>query len=121
MANRKLLLIDDHEDFRKLLADLVSQRGIDVVTSSDGREALERLADSADYGLIMLDLMMPGMDGFAFLAAREKDPALLRIPLVVLTALARKHTHLEGYTVNEVLEKPVPPERLLLVVRRYCV
>ena len=115
-----MLLVDDHEDFRQLLTALVAPRGIQVVASRDGREALEQLALSPDYGLIMLDLMMPGMDGFAFLAARERSPELLRVPLVVLSALARKHELLRGYTINELLEKPIANEQVVMVARQYC-
>lgn len=120
VARRKLLLVDDHEDFRQLLTSLVGRRGIQVVTSSDGRDALRQLAASPDYGLIMLDLMMPGMDGFAFLAERERNPELLRVPLVVLSALTRKQELLRGYTINELLEKPIANEQVLMVARQYC-
>ena len=120
MKRRKLLLVDDHEDFRKLLTAVVAPRGIQVVASSDGRDALRRLASSPDYGLIMLDLMMPGMDGFAFLAARERNPELLRVPLVVLSALSRKRELLRGYTINELLQKPIANEQVVMVASQYC-
>jgi CheY-like chemotaxis protein len=91
---RTVLLVDDDPDavllFGRMLA--TAGRGYHVVTANDGEEALELLRDGRAQGsplrpdAIILDLMMPGMSGFGFLAAREGDPALADIPVILATA-----------------------------------
>ena len=120
MAGRKLLIVDDHADFRRLFADLLSARGFDVSETSNGREALIRLRSGSSFGLIVLDLAMPDMDGFAFLEVRQQEPALLDVPVVVLTAQSAELDRIGLYSVHDVLSKPVPFDTLLRVARTYC-
>ena len=79
------LVVEDNPDTSKLLTETLIEHGVLVRTAFNGREALDRLAESIP-AVIVLDLMMPIMDGFTFLARIENDPVLGRIPIVVLTA-----------------------------------
>ena len=81
----KVLVIDDDADIRECLVDVLSAEGHLVATASDGAEGLARLrAHGAD--VVLLDLMMPVMDGSAFLAALRADPLLDRVPVIVASA-----------------------------------
>jgi CheY-like chemotaxis protein len=116
---RSVLLVDDDDDMRTALTHLLGDEGFIVYAAQNGRDALNRLAGIDDPGLILLDLMMPVMDGHQFLAERSRDARLARIPVVVLTAWTREW---RGKTVgvDDVLTKPVRPEDLLRLVERYC-
>jgi two-component system, chemotaxis family, chemotaxis protein CheY len=72
------------------LAETLAIHGFEVVTASDGFEALGRIRDEAiSPSVVLLDLMMPVMDGYAFLEARRRDPALAAIPVAIITAAHR--------------------------------
>ena len=81
------LVIEDDPDVSKLLAETLTDHGIRVRNAADGRQGLDRLAEEAP-SVIVLDLMMPVMDGFAFLEQVQLDPLWSRIPVIVLTARA---------------------------------
>src|SRR3954462_9332 len=85
---RAILVVDDDDEFRHTLVDALCFEGRRVHSVRDGQEALEWLATRADHDAwaIVLDVMMPVMDGKAFLARRADDPRLAAIPVVVLTA-----------------------------------
>jgi CheY-like chemotaxis protein len=84
-AARRVLIVDDDADQRKRLRDLLTREGLEVAEAGDGRAALTRL-DEQWPELILLDLLMPGMDGFAFLGELQRRGAGRRVPVVVLTA-----------------------------------
>jgi CheY-like chemotaxis protein len=117
---REVLLVDDHDDFRELFADLVRRQGHTVTTRDNGKDALSYLMSAPPVGLVVLDLFMPDMDGFQFLAQRESNEALRRIPVVVLTAIAGPKPELDKFTIERVFEKPVSADLLLTLVRQYC-
>ena len=79
------LIVEDNPDTSKLLSETLMEHGVLVRTAFNGREALERLAESIP-SVIVLDLMMPVMNGFSFLSEIQDDPVLGRIPIVILTA-----------------------------------
>jgi two-component system, OmpR family, response regulator CpxR len=82
-----VLIIDDDFDIRELLAETLADRGFDVVTASNGLEALKLLKRmTAPPSAILLDLMMPVLDGYEFLEELQKDVALASIPVAVITA-----------------------------------
>jgi hypothetical protein len=84
-ADRRALVVDDDADLRRHLRDLLEKEGWEVDVAADGREALARLAKQRP-GVILLDLVMPGMDGFGFLAALQQQEEVRSVPIVVLTA-----------------------------------
>ncbi|MGH6902663.1 MAG: response regulator transcription factor, partial [Geminicoccaceae bacterium] len=84
-VDKRVLIVEDDPDTRRWLHHALEREGWQVSEAVDGREALASLAD-APVNVILLDLMMPEMDGFEFLAERRKDAALSRIPVIVVTA-----------------------------------
>lgn len=116
---RSILLIDDDDDLRTSLRHLLSDEGHRVHVARNGREALARLQEIEPPGLILLDLMMPVMDGRQFLAERRSDPRLARIPVIIMSAQSRDWRG-ETLGVDDVLTKPIKPEHLLAIVERYC-
>lgn len=81
----KILLIDDEKLLRIAYRDGLSQAGMTVVEAENGKIAMEKLQNESKPDLIMLDLIMPEMDGFAVLEAISRKPELKKIPVVVLT------------------------------------
>jgi signal transduction histidine kinase/CheY-like chemotaxis protein len=103
---RKVLLVDDDEIMRESVRRVLEQEQWEVTGASNGRFALERLAESSP-DVILLDLMMPEMDGFEFLLAMRQRPEWRDIPVLVLTArdlTAEEHKQLNGY-VERVMRK----------------
>ncbi len=88
-AGGGVLLVDDDPDTVRLYADLMAEAGMDIRTAANGREGLNRLAESVP-AVIVLDLMMPVMDGFAFLEHVQSDPVWCRVPIIILTAMILK-------------------------------
>jgi CheY-like chemotaxis protein len=101
-----VLVVDDDADFRDLARRMLEREGYRVVQAENGRAALDRLREAAP-GVILLDLMMPEMDGFEFVAALRADPVSRSVPVVVITAKdlsPEDHERLNGY-VARVLQK----------------
>jgi CheY-like chemotaxis protein len=116
---KKILIVDDDLDLQEALADLLQSRGYRVSAAEDGAKALQRLRDSDPPSLILLDLMMPMMDGHEFLAHRNADPVLSGIPVVVISA----GRHPQGSVAPgaaDILYKPFGADELIRVVQRYC-
>ncbi len=81
-----VLLVEDDGDVREALADLLREHGYDVAWAADGAEAIRALRSGLRPSAILLDLMMPVMDGFQFRAEQRSDPALAPIPVIVISA-----------------------------------
>ena len=109
-----LLIVEDEVTIRDTLSELLAKDEREIVTAGDGQEALERLTEVPRPCLILLDLMMPRMNGWEFLQRKSADPLIADIPTIVLSASGRpagaKHQ----------LAKPVDLERLLALVDQYC-
>jgi CheY-like chemotaxis protein len=114
-AVRRVLVVDDDLGTREALSDLLQDRGYSVISAADGREALNYLRNSSPPGIVILDLMMPVMDGWEFLEQQSRDPALLAIPVIVVTATP-PHVSLEA---KAVLQKPIQFESLLATLERF--
>ena len=115
-----VLLVDDHEEARDALAMLLRNEGFAVREASDGQEALDALYDGPRPCLVVLDLMMPGMDGWEFRRRQLRSPLFARIPTVVLSGHANLSAAATGLSAHEVMPKPVAFGRLLELVRDYC-
>lgn len=86
-ARGRVLVVDDSRMHRMTLAKLLDQLGHEVVEAEDGRDALDRLAKDPEIDLVLLDLVMPVLDGFETLAAMKADAALARLPVIVVSGL----------------------------------
>jgi CheY-like chemotaxis protein len=119
--NPRILLVEDDPALRATLAEVLEERGYDVDTAGNGRQALDALDRTPTPNAILLDLAMPVMDGWAFRTAQQSDPRLARIPTIVLSASI--HTdgrRFEGPEPAAALAKPFDLSRLLDALRRCC-
>jgi CheY-like chemotaxis protein len=117
-AKQQILLVDDDRDVIDALRLVLSEEGYDVATASNGYEALVYLkSHSPPPSLILLDVMMPIMDGYEFRIEQQRDPAIARIPVVVVTAGAIGERVAE-MGVTGLLRKPFDLERLLRELAR---
>jgi two-component system, chemotaxis family, chemotaxis protein CheY len=113
-----ILVVEDDESIRFSLAEMLRLEGYRVSEAAHGQAAIERLDDRAQppVNLILLDLMMPVMNGWEFLEIRRTNDRLTAIPVVVISAAGRRPP--EG-AYDAYLRKPVELEELLSVVRSY--
>ena len=109
--NTKILLIEDNEQNRYLATFLLERDGHEVVHAADGRSGIE-LAGQTAFGLIVLDIQLPGMDGYAVARALRENPALLTTPIVAVTSYAMTGDREKALAAgcNGYLEKPINPE-----------
>jgi len=114
-----VLIVDDDADNREVLGEVLSDAGYSVVFARDGAEALALLRGLRP-DVILLDLNMPIMDGLEFRAAQRRDPALARIPTVVMTALDHFRQWIGELAPTEMVAKPLKLAQLLSIVRRYA-
>jgi CheY-like chemotaxis protein len=116
-----VLLVDD--DIRNLLAltPVLESWNIVVAAAGDGREALDTLNEDKAFDLILLDLMMPELDGFETMSRIKADPGLAAIPIVAVTAKTadEDHRHALDNGACAFLTKPVEPAELKSVLDRY--
>jgi CheY-like chemotaxis protein len=117
----RILVVDDDASIREALTEILADEGYAVTTATNGAEALTLLRPPADFRpcVILLDLMMPVMSGQEFYAEQQRDPALARIPIVVISAdgnLALKAAAFGGLF----LSKPVRLETVLGVLDQLC-
>jgi signal transduction histidine kinase/CheY-like chemotaxis protein len=112
-----VLVIDDDLTVHDLMRRFLSKEGLRMVAAADGKEGL-RLAKELRPDAITLDVLMPGMDGWAVLAALKADPALANIPVIMITIADEKQV---GYSlgVTDYLTKPVDWKRLTSILRQY--
>ncbi|HKB72021.1 MAG TPA: response regulator [Thermoanaerobaculia bacterium] len=115
----EVLVVEDDDDVREALLFLLEDEGVHAVGATDGRDALEKIENGLRPALILLDLMMPVMDGERFLRARKVDPGLAAIPVVVVSAMQRMRVDPVELDVDELIPKPVDPARVLETVRQY--
>jgi len=114
---KKILIIDDEENITKLLETRLKANKYKVTTASNGREGLARL-DKELPDLIILDIMMPVMDGFDFFKHIKKDPQRSKIPVLVLTARGGMRDTFEAMDADDFIAKPFDPEQFLQSIEK---
>ena len=113
-----ILVIDDDADIRESLSEMLIDEGHRVRMAANGREGLDLLRTSPTPCMILLDLMMPVMNGWQFVREQAGDPLLASIPVWVITAAGDAHPPPPG--VTGVLRKPFQLSQLLDVVGQHC-
>lgn len=108
-----ILVVDDDEDIRDSLSELLREEGFVVTTVSSGLEALKRLSAGMRPGMILLDIMMPGMTGFEVLERVRSEEALAAIPVTIMSGTHR----IDASTHTGFLQKPINPGELLRVIQ----
>ena len=111
-----VLVIEDEADLREMMRDALELNGYSVVTAEDGQDALGKIGGIENLCLVILDLLMPVMNGWDFVERMRQRAELASVPVVV-------HSSAPGPIpagVTRVLQKPMLFERLLAIVREYC-
>ena len=109
-----ILLVDDDEDIRDALSELLRAEGFSVATAPNGRAAISWLRQENPAScVVLLDLLMPVMDGNEFLRAKRADPALSPLPVVVISASKSRLSSEDGPEVKAVVAKPIEIPLLL--------
>jgi DNA-binding response OmpR family regulator len=119
MAHGWILIIEDEPDLRETLRDLLEMEGFEVATAANGREGLAVLEEAGKPCLILLDLMMPVMDGWQFLEALRNRHQPAGAAVVIVSAVADVSDVGERYGC-EVLKKPVKIAQLLAFAHAHC-
>ncbi len=114
---RCVLVVDDEQDILDLIRYNLAKEGYEVLTAKNGKEALERVSGSVD--LIILDLMMPVMDGLEACRRLKQDPKTAAIPIMFLTARSSEKDEIEALDIgaDDYLHKPISPRKLVARVR----
>lgn len=121
MESRIILVVDDNYDIRVALSDILEDEGYGVMQAENGIEALDKLRSGLPRPcVILLDLMMPKMDGAAFRGIQSKDPAIADIPVVLVSANLSGGQTAIPLNVAGVLPKPFAATDLLNMVARLC-
>jgi CheY-like chemotaxis protein len=113
-----VFIVEDDLDTRDMLGSFLEMEGYEVETAANGQQALERLNAGSSACVILLDLMMPVMDGWQFRREQSRDAALSKIPVIVVSAVG--HDRIEQIDADEYLSKPVDLDELLECVTHYC-
>ncbi len=118
-TNKTILVVDDEKHIVRLVQINLERAGYKVITAQDGKEGLQK-AQQEKPDLIVLDVMMPYMDGFEVLKHLKKDPETRNIPVIMLTAKAQDADVFRGWKegVDTYLTKPFNPMELLSFVKR---
>jgi CheY-like chemotaxis protein len=114
-----VLIVEDDRDTREMLGRFLELEGFDVQTAANGELALKALQDDGPPSVILLDLMMPVMNGWQFRVAQQSDPNLSQIPVVVVTA-AGLRDNIPAISADGWLSKPVDFDRLLATIGPLC-
>jgi CheY-like chemotaxis protein len=115
---RAVLVVEDDEDVRDAIRSLIEDEGYSVVEARNGREAFDVLAAGPRPCVILLDLMMPVMDGWQLLEVLHRHDDLAALPVVVLSAA--RDTGQPFPNVRRYLKKPVPLDALIGAVAEHC-
>lgn len=116
----RILIVEDDLDIRSILSQLLLFEGYEVEEAADGAEALALLRKSRPPALILLDLMMPVMDGWQLRAELQRDPKLASVPVVIVSADVRAEQEASRLHAAGLLKKPLQIDPLLELVRRIC-
>jgi two-component system alkaline phosphatase synthesis response regulator PhoP len=118
---KKIMIVDDEKDVLFLLKVIMEKEGYEVIEASNGMEAYEKLTDSINPvkpDVILLDIMMPEMDGYTLQTKLQQTDELKRIPIIILTAKGQtKDLFQMSSNVYSFLEKPFDPQNLIKRVK----
>jgi CheY-like chemotaxis protein len=114
-----ILLVEDDRASVEALREMLEEVGHRVVWARNGLEALEHLGSDTDFSVILLDLMMPKMNGFEFRQEQLRNPKLASIPVIVLSADGRAEELAKRLRTNRFLQKPFSPRELLGAIHEY--
>ncbi len=114
-----ILVVDDDLDILEWTSMLLKSAGYVVLTATDGKGALDRLREGTIPSLILLDLMMPGMNGWQFLDELHRDPSLTAIPVVIVSGGSYREREIKSLGVAGYLKKPFDASQLFATVEQF--
>jgi two-component system, cell cycle response regulator DivK len=119
-ARKAVLVIDDHEDNRRILRDLLRSAGYEVIEATTGEDGVAA-ADTRRPDLILMDIQLPGIDGYEATRRIKADDALRRIPLIVVTSYALSGDDAKALAAgaDASVAKPFSPRAMLAKIREY--
>ena len=120
MAAKHILIVEDDHDVAQSVAEVLESSGYGTGIAANGREALDYLKTNTHPDLILLDMMMPVMDGWQFREEQRKSPAFDSIPVVIVTADGNARGKAEAIQAAGLVSKPVTIDGLLNEVERIC-
>jgi len=114
---KKILLVDDEVDILEFLKYNVEQQGFEVLVSTNGKDALKKILQNPD--LIVLDIMMPGMDGFELYQQIKSNKSSRDIPIIFLTAKSGETDEIKGLDLgaSDYIQKPISPKKLIARIK----
>lgn len=119
--SKRVLIVDDAPDIQFLLKELLESEGYAVEHAENGREALQHLKNCASLpDLILLDLMMPIMDGYEFRKAQQQDARIANLPTIIMSADTESVRKKQRITGNAYITKPMDIDVLLSLIREQC-
>jgi CheY-like chemotaxis protein len=120
VADGHVLVVDDDPDIRSTIADILALRGYKVTAAANGLEALEHLRKGLRPCVILLDLMMPILNGWEFCAEQRRDEALAALPVVIISGDGSTNRKAADLGVTGFLRKPLELAAILEVVQAHC-
>jgi len=117
---KRILVVEDHEDNRKIVRDLLRRTGYEMFEAHDGEAALERLA-SERFDLVLMDLQLPGIDGYEVTRRIRADAANAALPIIAVTsyALTGDEDKARDAGCTDYVSKPYRPRELLAKIQQY--
>jgi two-component system cell cycle response regulator DivK len=118
--SRKILVIEDHEDNRQLLRDLLMNSGLEMIEATTGLDGVA-MAKSHRPDLILMDIQLPGIDGYEATRRIKAEPALKDVPIIAVTSYALTGDATKAYAAGCVgyVTKPYSPRELLATIRKH--
>ena len=116
---KKILIVDDDAINRKLLTTVLKNKGYEVIEANNGVEAISAIENHGNINLVLLDVLMPVMNGLEFLQNIRSKPEFMNIPIIVLTTDDTKKSEAINLGANDFLTKPINPTILLEKVEEY--
>ncbi|GAC1352566.1 MAG: response regulator [Polyangiales bacterium] len=121
MDKKRVLIVEDDQEIRDTLCEILSEEGYGVAGVENGMVALDWLRHQPNPGVILLDLMMPIMNGWQFRAEQMRDPALAKIPVVIISATGSASQNVVPLDDPAAfIRKPIDLQKLLETVERCC-
>jgi len=113
-ATKKILIVEDDQHIRKLLNILIRKEDVEIDEAVEGFEARQKLTDNR-YDLVILDIMMPNVDGFSILKELREKESTAQLPVIVVTAKTDDKDLMKGYSMgaNYYITKPFEPQDLI--------
>jgi two-component system, chemotaxis family, chemotaxis protein CheY len=119
--SHQVLIVDDYDDTRDALAAVLSAHGWDVASAWSVEDAMRHFREGLRPCVVLLDLRMPGVDGWALWERMKNDPDLAGIAVVLCSGDVEQQQRAAALGIREFVRKPVDPDQLLAVVANHCV